>query len=65
MFIQTELAFEDFDSTIKFLEEHKAAHFTNPSSSNAEKILECKPIATHLAQVYEEKYRRVGIKGAV
>ncbi|KAE9393441.1 hypothetical protein BT96DRAFT_863465 [Gymnopus androsaceus JB14] len=64
-FIQTELAFEDLESAIKFLEEHKAAHFTNPRNPNAEKILECKPAATYLAQVYEEKYRRVGIKGAI
>ncbi|KAF9078180.1 SAC3/GANP/Nin1/mts3/eIF-3 p25 family-domain-containing protein [Rhodocollybia butyracea] len=64
-FIHTELAFDDVDSTIKFLEEHKAAYFTNPNSPTAEKNLECKSAATHLAQVYEERYRRVGIKGAI
>ncbi|KAH7872998.1 SAC3/GANP/Nin1/mts3/eIF-3 p25 family-domain-containing protein [Lentinula edodes] len=64
-FIQNELGFDDLDSTIKFLEEHKGAHFTNPTSSNSQKIVECKSAATYLGQVYEEKYRKVGIRGAV
>ncbi|KAJ3865892.1 SAC3/GANP/Nin1/mts3/eIF-3 p25 family-domain-containing protein [Lentinula novae-zelandiae] len=64
-FIQNELGFDDLDSTIKFLEEHKGAHFTNPTSSNSQKIVECKSAATFLGQVYEEKYRKVGIRGAV
>ncbi|KIK61600.1 hypothetical protein GYMLUDRAFT_996089 [Collybiopsis luxurians FD-317 M1] len=64
-FIQNELAFDDLESTIKFLEEHKAAHFTNLTSPNSEKIIECRSAAAFLAQVYEEKYRKVGIKGAI
>ncbi|KAJ3784378.1 SAC3/GANP/Nin1/mts3/eIF-3 p25 family-domain-containing protein [Lentinula aff. detonsa] len=64
-FIQNELAFDDLDSTIKFLEEHKAAHFTNPGSPNSEKMIQCKSAAAHLGQVFEEKYRKVGIRGAV
>ncbi|KAJ4475993.1 SAC3/GANP/Nin1/mts3/eIF-3 p25 family-domain-containing protein [Lentinula edodes] len=41
------------------------AHFTNPTSSNSQKIVECKSAATFLGQVYEEKYRKVRIRGAV
>ncbi|KAJ4465799.1 SAC3/GANP/Nin1/mts3/eIF-3 p25 family-domain-containing protein [Lentinula edodes] len=64
-FIQNELGFDDLDSTIKFLEEHKGAHFTNPTSSNSQKIVECRSAVTYLGQVYEEKYRKVWIRGAV
>ncbi|KAJ4473692.1 SAC3/GANP/Nin1/mts3/eIF-3 p25 family-domain-containing protein [Lentinula aciculospora] len=64
-FIHNELGFDDLDSTIKFLEEHKAAHFANPGRPNSEKTIECKSAAAFLGQVYEEKYRKVGIRGAV
>ncbi|KAJ8094677.1 hypothetical protein PM082_010683 [Marasmius tenuissimus] len=64
-FIQNELAFDDLESTCKFLEEHKAACYTNPTARDTEKIIDCKPAMSTLTQVYEEKYRRVGIKGAI
>ncbi|KAJ3818422.1 SAC3/GANP/Nin1/mts3/eIF-3 p25 family-domain-containing protein [Lentinula raphanica] len=64
-FLQNELAFDDLDSTLKYLEEHKAARFTNSGSSNSEKIIDCKSAAINLGQVFEEKYRKVGIRGAV
>ncbi|KAG7093800.1 hypothetical protein E1B28_007443 [Marasmius oreades] len=64
-FIQNELAFDDLDATRKFLEEHKAPFYTNPTARDSEKVFDCKPAMTALAQVYEEKYRRIGIKGAI
>ncbi|RPD64260.1 hypothetical protein L226DRAFT_533569 [Lentinus tigrinus ALCF2SS1-7] len=64
-FIQNELAFETLASTREFLAEHRAAFFQNPNSPDTEKVLECKPAGAPLASVFEEKYRRVQIKGAV
>jgi hypothetical protein len=44
---------------------HRAAHFVNPNSPDAEKILDCKAVSTELPAVLEEKYRKVQIKGAI
>ncbi|KAK7056204.1 hypothetical protein VNI00_002756 [Paramarasmius palmivorus] len=64
-FLQNELAFDDLEATRNFLVEHKAAFFTNPTAPLAEKTIDCKLATPVLAQVYEEKYRKVGIKGAI
>ncbi|KAH9939138.1 SAC3/GANP/Nin1/mts3/eIF-3 p25 family-domain-containing protein [Amylocystis lapponica] len=64
-FIQNELAFETPTVAADFLTEHKAAVFQNPNSPDADKILDCKAAGVPLAQILEEKYRKVQIKGAV
>ncbi|KAI0350684.1 hypothetical protein OH77DRAFT_1412614 [Trametes cingulata] len=64
-FIQNELAFETPAAAREFLVEHRAGFFQNPNAPDAEAVLDCKPAGPQLAQIYEEKYRKVQIKGAV
>jgi hypothetical protein len=64
-FIQNELGFESVPDTLKFLETHGSAFFINPNASDRDLTVECKSAAPQLAQVYEERYRKVGIKGAI
>ncbi|CAL1714957.1 unnamed protein product [Somion occarium] len=64
-FIQNELAFDSAAETRKFLADHNAAFFTNPNAPDAQLTLDCKQMTTPLTQVFEEKYRKVQIKGAV
>ncbi|KAK0446665.1 SAC3/GANP/Nin1/mts3/eIF-3 p25 family-domain-containing protein [Armillaria borealis] len=64
-FIHSELAFDDIESAHKFLTEHSSSFFTNPNSPDTEKTLDCRPILPNLTQAYEEKYRKVGIRGAI
>lgn len=64
-FIQNELAFDNLVATREFLTEHRAAFFQNQNSPDSEKILDCKTAGAPLTQVFEEKYRKVQIKGAV
>ncbi|KAI0629157.1 SAC3/GANP/Nin1/mts3/eIF-3 p25 family-domain-containing protein [Trametes polyzona] len=64
-FIQNELAFETAGAAREFLVEHRAGYFQNPNAPDEEAVLDCKAASPQLAQVYEEKYRRVQIKGAV
>jgi hypothetical protein len=64
-FIHQELAFDSVNHVREFLMAHRAAHFVNPNSPDAEKILECKAVTTELPTVLEEKYRKVQIKGAI
>ncbi|KAA1468774.1 hypothetical protein DENSPDRAFT_794948 [Dentipellis sp. KUC8613] len=63
--IQQELAFDNYVQARDFLVLHGAAFFTNPNSRDEEKLLDCRAAAAPLAQVFEEKYRKVQIKGAV
>jgi hypothetical protein len=44
---------------------HQCAFFTNPNSPDEQKTLDCKPVIPVLARVFEEKYRKITIKGAV
>jgi len=64
-FIHQELAFDGVNHVREFLMSHRAAHFVNPNSPDAEKILECRAVSTELPAVLEEKYRKVQIKGAI
>ena len=64
-FIQSELAFESLSRTLDFFTTHGAGMYRNPNSPDEEKVLDCKPANAPLAQVFEEKYRKVQIKGAV
>jgi len=64
-FIQSELGFEAATEAREFLATHGLAFFTNPNAPDREKVVDCKSAAPQLAQIYEEKYRKVGIKGAI
>ncbi|KIK07765.1 hypothetical protein K443DRAFT_673031 [Laccaria amethystina LaAM-08-1] len=64
-FIQNELAFDSADLARTFLVEHSVAFFVNAHSPDEQKTLDCKSAMPHLAQVLEEKYRKVMIKGAI
>jgi len=64
-FIQSELAFDDLEDARKFLTDHCAALFTDPNVPDHKKVIECKMAHSKLAPVYEQKYRRVMIKGAI
>jgi hypothetical protein len=64
-FIHQELAFDSLNHVREFLMSHRAAHFVNSNSPDAEKILDCKAVSTELPAVLEEKYRKVQIKGAI
>lgn len=64
-FISKELAFEDLAEARDFLMNHKCAFFTNPNSPDEQKTLDCKPATSELTKVFEEKYRKIVIKGAV
>jgi hypothetical protein len=63
--LHKELAFESPTEARDFLSTHSAAFFTNPNSADSEKTLDCKAAVSPLSQVYEEKYRKVLIKGAI
>ena len=65
-FISTELAFDNATQAKEFLDQHRAGtFFKNPNSADDEKILDCKAAHPTLVQIFEEKYRKVQIKGAV
>jgi len=64
-FIHQELAFDNHTQTREFLMSHRAAFFVEPNSPDGEKQLDCKAAWGELAQVFEEKYRKVQIKGAI
>ena len=48
-----------------FLMDNKAGIFQNPNAPDPDKVLDCKAAGAPLAQAFEEKYRKVQIKGAV
>ncbi|KIL65544.1 hypothetical protein M378DRAFT_197928 [Amanita muscaria Koide BX008] len=64
-FLKSELAIETLDETRMFLVKHNAGFFTNPNKPDINKNVDCKPAHGHLKEVFEEKYRKVGIKGAI
>ncbi|KAF8223520.1 hypothetical protein L208DRAFT_1316407 [Tricholoma matsutake] len=64
-FIHNVLAFDSLDAARVFLVNHSSAFFTNPRAPDSEKILDCKPAIPQLSQAYEERYRKVLIKGAI
>lgn len=64
-FIHDELAFESPEAAREFIIAHSAAFFTNPNNPDLEKVLDCKPAGPPLAQAFENKYRKVMIRGAI
>lgn len=64
-FLAKELAFESLEETLQFLVEHSADIFTNKLAPDTQKTLECRQAHSKLLQAFEEKYRKVMIKGAI
>jgi len=64
-FVTQELAFESVTHAREFLAEHRAAAFVDPRVPDAEMQLDCRTATAELGTVYEEKYRKVQIKGAI
>jgi len=63
--ISNELAFETVHQAREFLKGHGAAFFVNATVPDVEKILDCKAVAPILARVYDDKFKKVGIRGAI
>lgn len=64
-FIYNELAFENMDKMMEFLTAHKVLCWQNPDARDEQKVFDCRQAQKILLQVYEEKYRKATIKGAV
>lgn len=64
-FIHDELEFDSLGLAREFLATHGVSAFTNPNSPDTDKTLDCKTAFQMISQAYEEKYRRVLIRGAV
>lgn len=64
-FIQNELAFDTLEEARVFLNSHGADVFSNAMVPDSQKVLECRPAHPKLLQTYEEKYRKIIIKGAI
>jgi len=64
-FIHKELVFDNLAQAHDFLMDHQCAFFTNPNSPDEQKTLDCRPAMPAFAKVFEEKYRKITIKGAV
>ncbi|KAI0033678.1 SAC3/GANP/Nin1/mts3/eIF-3 p25 family-domain-containing protein [Vararia minispora EC-137] len=63
--IMQELAWDSTREVYEFLVKHGAACFANPNALDDDKELACKQAAPALQKAFEEKFRRVQIKGAV
>ncbi|KIJ55395.1 hypothetical protein M422DRAFT_199595 [Sphaerobolus stellatus SS14] len=64
-FIEKQLAYESLDAAVESLESHKAAIFKNPHEIDVNKDFDCKAALPQLTTSFEEKYRKVGIKGRI
>ncbi|KAG5647885.1 hypothetical protein DXG03_007809 [Asterophora parasitica] len=64
-FIHNVLAFDTLDAARVFLVDHSASFFTNPNEPDSTKTVDCKPASLQLAHIFEDKYRKVLIKGAI
>jgi hypothetical protein len=64
-FIHNELAFDSLELARTFLVDHSCALFVDASVPDKQKILDCPKANSELSSVYESKYRKVGIKGAI
>ncbi|KAF8199140.1 SAC3/GANP/Nin1/mts3/eIF-3 p25 family-domain-containing protein [Pholiota molesta] len=64
-FLKRTLAFETLDDARIFLSDHQITTYINPNSPDSEKVLDCKPAIPEINRIFEEKYRKVMIKGAI
>jgi SAC3 family protein LENG8/THP3 len=60
-----ELAWDSVAEVREFLGTHGAAVFVNPNAPSNTLELACKQAAPALSHAFEQKFRRVQIKGAV
>ena len=63
-FIRDELAFDNSQQACDFLTKHRAT-FQNPNDPEDKRILDCKQSHASFIQVFEEKYRKAVIVGAI
>ncbi|KAF9522675.1 SAC3/GANP/Nin1/mts3/eIF-3 p25 family-domain-containing protein [Crepidotus variabilis] len=65
-FLQRTFGFDTLEDARTFLIDHKVgAFFTNPNSPDSEKILDCKAMSSELTKAFEERYRKIAIRGAI
>ena len=64
-FLSSELAIDDTKETLDFLDAHIMTTFTNPNSADKDKIVDFKSVYTELIKVYDDKYKKVNIRGAI
>ncbi|KAF8899596.1 SAC3/GANP/Nin1/mts3/eIF-3 p25 family-domain-containing protein [Gymnopilus junonius] len=64
-YLSQTLAFESLEDARTFLADHQVTTFTNPNSPDMEKVIDCKPAYPTLQRIFEEKYRKVAIRGAI
>ncbi|KAF9447521.1 hypothetical protein P691DRAFT_820958 [Macrolepiota fuliginosa MF-IS2] len=64
-FIHNELAFDSLEIARTFLADHSCAFFLDANVADNQKTIDCKPAIPRLMEVYEKKYRKVGIRGAI
>lgn len=64
-FITSELAFDSVDEANQFLADHNSAVYLDDSLPLGDRIFDGKTAFQTLAQEFETKYRKVGLKGRV
>jgi SAC3 family protein LENG8/THP3 len=64
-FIEKQLSYDSIGAARESLVAHSAATFKNPYDLDADKLLDCKAAFPLLMTSFEEKYRKVGIKGRI
>jgi SAC3 family protein LENG8/THP3 len=64
-FIEKQLSYDSLGAARESLVAHNAAVFKNPYDRDADKQLDCKTACPLLTASFEEKYRKVGIKGRI
>jgi len=64
-FLEKQLAYDSLSHAVESLASHNAAIFKNPRETDANKNFDCKAALPCLVASFEEKYRKVGIKGRI
>ncbi|KAF8517983.1 SAC3/GANP/Nin1/mts3/eIF-3 p25 family-domain-containing protein [Hysterangium stoloniferum] len=64
-FIEKQLSYDSLSAARASLAAHNAAIFKNPYDADSDKTFDCKAALPCLAASFEEKYRKVGIKGRI
>lgn len=64
-YLRQELAFDDYEATHKFLVDHSVTYFVDPYKHDDEKDLDCKFANPKIKEIFEAKYRRIQIRGAI
>lgn len=64
-FLRDELAFDSVEQVVEFLADHKVPSIQNINASDEEKVWECRQAHAPLSRVFEAKYRKAKIEGAI